>query len=145
MNSVEGKRTRPASIALNEDNDDNDTIEDDEEHDGVTFKVDIVDNVTNPIENNNYPGYQADHANLSDTHSDSCYYGHCHTLCFLLCYPVSTLPSCIRLSRMEQVVKYRWLPHPHLPPLSGHLYLYIWCNSKLGDILGHPWQNRFFC
>jgi len=38
MNSVEGKRTRPASISLNEDNDDNDTIEDDEEHDGVTFK-----------------------------------------------------------------------------------------------------------
>ena len=116
MNSVEGKRTRPASISLNEDNDDNDTIEDDEEHDGVTFKVDNVDNVTNSIDNNNYPGYQADHANLSDTHSDSYYHGHCHTLCFLFCYPVSTTPSrveCYFATNVEMQVS---PPPPTHPP-----------------------------
>ena len=40
MNSVDGKRTRPGSISLIDDHDDKDSItEEDEEHDGVTFKV----------------------------------------------------------------------------------------------------------
>ena len=39
MNSVDGKRTQPASISLNDDHEDRNIIEDDEEHDGVTFKV----------------------------------------------------------------------------------------------------------
>jgi len=39
MNSVDGKRTRPGSISLIDDQDDKDSItEEDEEHDGVTFK-----------------------------------------------------------------------------------------------------------
>merc|ERR1719347_1241637 len=38
MDSAEEKRTRPASISLNDDHDETEIIEDDEEHDGVTFK-----------------------------------------------------------------------------------------------------------
>ena len=39
MNSVDEKRTRPTSISLHDDHDDEDHTEEDEEHDGVTFKV----------------------------------------------------------------------------------------------------------
>eukprot|EP00090_Calanus_glacialis_P024922 TRINITY_DN38693_c0_g1_i1.p1 TRINITY_DN38693_c0_g1~~TRINITY_DN38693_c0_g1_i1.p1 ORF type:complete len:144 (-),score=44.36 TRINITY_DN38693_c0_g1_i1:96-527(-) len=38
MNPVDGKPTRPTSISLHEDHDDEDHTEVDEEHDGVTFK-----------------------------------------------------------------------------------------------------------
>ena len=39
MNSVDGKRSRPMSLTLHDDHEDEDNTEIDEEHDGVTFKV----------------------------------------------------------------------------------------------------------
>jgi hypothetical protein len=42
MNTTDGQPSRPTSLSLHDDHDDEDHAEEDEEHDGVTFKVSVL-------------------------------------------------------------------------------------------------------